>query len=165
LIIKVSQQNFLFYLAKITDTELADKLLEKYLDRSYVNYQTSEKITPLMYAAHSNNIYLVRKLIELGAKTASKDDLGKTALHYASVNASNQEPNAFEIVKLLIEANPALPNIKNTDKKGPGNPNYAINDEVRNYIRKRKTGWFTTRKVNTNKAKQAAGTRRRSRKY
>jgi ankyrin repeat protein len=138
-------------------------LLEKYLDRSFINYQKPDKTTALIHAAHRNNIYLVRKLIELGAKTAIKDEFGRTALHHASVQASKHEPNAFEIVKLLIEANPALPNIKNMSKKGPGNPLFATNKEVRNYIRSRKTGWFTKRKENTN-AKKVGG-KRKTRKH
>jgi ankyrin repeat protein len=135
-----------------------DKLLEKYLDRSIINNKAFE-VTPIIYAVHKNNIYLIRKLIELGAKTAIKDNFGRTALHHASVQASKGEPNAFEIVKLLIEANPALPNIRNLNKKGPGNPVFATKKEVRNYIRTRKTGWFTKRKENTN-AKKVGGTRR-----
>lgn len=164
-----NKTEFLFNIVLIKDVELLDKLIEKYFDRSKLNYQASGLKTPLIWATRANNIYLVKKLIELGAKTALKDDSGKTALHYASIKASKHEPNAFEIVKLLIEANPALPNIKNVDKRGPGNPYFATNKEVRNYIRSRKSGWFTKRKENTNKGKQTAGARksstRRSLKY
>jgi hypothetical protein len=59
---------------------------------------------------------------------------------------------AFDIVKKLIEANPALPNIKNTSRPksmGPGNPYYATDREVRAYIKSRKSGLFT-KKTNTN---------------
>lgn len=155
-----SKTEFLFNIGLIKDTELLDKLIEKYFDRSKLNYQATGLKTPLIYATYLNNIYLVKKLIELGAKTALKDTYGRTALHYASVNASKHEPDAFEIVKLLIEANPALPNIKNVDKRGPGNPHFAVNKEVRSYIRSRKSGWFTKRKENTNKGKQTAGVRK-----
>jgi len=155
---QVTKKHLLFHLASIKDSELVDKLLEKYLDRSIINNKAFE-VTPIIYAIHKNNIYLIKKLIELGAKTAIKDNFGRTALHHASVQASKEEPNAFEIVKLLIEANPALPNIKNANKKGPGNPVFATKKEVRNYIRTRKTGWFNKRKENTN-AKKVGGTRR-----
>ena len=152
-----SKTEFLFNIGLIKDTQLLDKLIEKYFDRSKLNYQAAGLKTPLIYATHLNNIYLVKKLIELGAKTALKDEFGQTALHYASVNASKHEPNAFEIVKLLIEVNPALPNIKNVDKRGPGNPHFAKNKEVRSYIRSRKTGWFTKRKENTNVTRRKGG--------
>ena len=157
---KTSKTEFLFNIGLIKDTDLLDKLIEKYFDRSKLNYQAAGLKTPLIYATYLNNIYLVKKLIQLGAKTALKDAYGQTALHYASVNASKHEPNAFEIVKLLIEANPALPDIKNVDKRGPGNPHFAVNKEVRSYIRSRKSGWFTKRKENTNKGKQTAGVRK-----
>lgn len=147
---------FLFNLIRVKDSTIINALVAKYYDKTRmdINRKDSQDKTPLILGAFLNNINFVQKLIELGAKTALKDARGKTALHYAAENASRHEANAFDIVKILIEANPALPNIKNNSKKGPGNPEYVKNAEVRNYIKTRKSRWFCSQKKNTNKNKQ-----------
>jgi len=152
----VNPVKFLFNLIRVKDSTIINALTAKYYDKTKMDINSKDSIgnkTPLILGTFLNNINLVKKLIELGAKTALKDARGKTALHYAAENASRHEANAFDIVKILIEANPALPNIKNNSKKGPGNPEYVKNAEVRNYIKTRKSRWFCSQKKNTNKNK------------
>jgi len=157
--IKINEPKFLFNLAFILDSPLVDRLFEKYYNPEYLNYANPN--TPTIFAIQQHNFYLAKKLVEKGAKTGFANNLGKTALHYAAINASElidaRKPVAFDLVKLLIDKNPALPNMKNKSKKGPANPNYVKNASVRNYIKSRKSTLFTKRK-NTN---SAGGTRKR----
>ena len=130
---------------------LIDRLLEKYYNPEYLNYVNN--FTPLIYAVRQENFYLAKKLVEKGAKTSFVDNDGKTVLHYAAIIASDlkgeEKAKAFDLVKLLVDKNPALPNMKNKSKKGPANPEYIKNATVRNYIKSRKSTLFTKRK-NTN---------------
>ena len=149
--IKVNEPKFLFNLAFILDMPLIDRLLEKYYNPEYLNYVNN--FTPLIYAVRQENFYLAKKLVEKGAKTSFVDNDGKTVLHYAAITASDlkgeEKAKAFDLVKLLVDKNPALPNMKNKSKKGPANPEYIKNATVRNYIKSRKSTLFTKRK-NTN---------------
>ena len=141
-------------LAELKNEELVAKIFDKYAGGLDVNRSVNKKNTPMILAAIFNNITLVKKLLSRNAKLASKDHLGRTALHYAAINASdltgNAKKQAFEIVQLLMETNPILPNIKNNSGKGPANPEYIKNASVREYIRSRKSSMFSKKPKNTN---------------
>jgi len=127
-----------------------------------INEQDLLKNTALNYAVIDNKLHLVKWLLSSKkAKTALKDDYGKTCLHYAVINTNDAtlRYNAFEIIKLLIAENPALPNIKDRSGAGPGNKKYAFNAEVRDYIKTRKSTVFS-RKKNTNRMKAGSYTKK-----
>ena len=126
----------------------------------------------LMIAVKHSNLYLVKELLKFPyLKTAYKNpDDGKTALHYAARisrklsgnddrTAITDEPE-HQILKLLIDRNPALTDIKNSSKKGPGNPDYVGHGFTRRYIKTRKSGLFSKKHVNTN---LVGGKRRKTR--
>lgn len=159
----------LFNYSTIKDPAFLAHLFEKYFKKEKINVlepYTSKSL--LMKAVIENNVALVDLLISNNAKTALKDTSGRTALHYAVINNSRMTGDdktvAFDIVKKLIEANPALPNIKNYSEPkpmGPGNPFYAKNPIVRSYIKSRKSGLFSKKK-NTNA--QKGGRRKKTKK-
>jgi hypothetical protein len=70
-------------------------------------------------------------------------------------DSGQKQKDAFEIIKLLIEANPALADIKDNRGRGPGNPFHAKNSEARAYIKSKKSTLFTKRE-NTNRGKLPA---------
>jgi ankyrin repeat protein len=110
----------------------------------------------------NNNIDAVSYLLSSGkVKTGLRDLDGRTCLHYAVFNTQNEAKaiNAYKIIKSLIEVNPALPNIKDYYKKGPGNPEYAVRTNIREYIKSRKSTLFR-KNPNTNKNKGVRHTRR-----
>ena len=57
--------------------------------------QTSNGMTPLMYAARYNKVEIVKLLLANGAKSNVKDDKGFTALKHAELS------NASETVEIL----------------------------------------------------------------
>ena len=159
----------LFNYANIKESAFLAHLFEKYFKKEKINaVDRYTNKTLLINAVIENNATLVDLLISNNAKTALKDTSGRTALHYAVINNSRMTGDdnkvAFDIVKKLIEANPALPNIKNYSEPkpmGPGNPFYAKNPIVRSYIKSRKSGLFSKKK-NTNA--QKGGRRKKTKK-
>lgn len=147
----------LFNYLNIKEPAFLAHLFSKYFNKARIN--DKEKYTDktlLIKAVNKNNEFLVDLLLSNNAKTGLRDNYGRTALHYAATNSSiftgKDKTVAFDIVKKLLEANPALPNIKNSSfpkSMGPGNPHYATDPEVRAYIKSRKSGFFT-KKANTN---------------
>lgn len=118
--------------------------------------------TALTYAVKNNKVHLVKWLLSSKkVKTALKDTYGKTCLHYAVVITNNAEfrKDAFEIIKLLIAENPALPDIKDNSGAGPANKKYALNAEVCDYIKTRKSTLFSSKK-NTNRMKAGSYTKK-----
>jgi ankyrin repeat protein len=159
--VNVNDTTFFFDLEKISDPVLMNKLFDKYVKMDKINTVDYDGDTPLINAVKSNNIIYVKKLLSTGkVLTAKRDNYGRTCLHYAVINSQNlpveQRATAFELVKLLIAENPALPNIKNYRQKGPGNPNFAINETVRDYVKTRKSTFFKKHQ-NTNKSKKSGG--------
>ncbi|KAK4141212.1 uncharacterized protein C8A04DRAFT_31186 [Dichotomopilus funicola] len=68
-----------------------------------ISYTTPKsRTTPLLLAAKSGTVAVVKMLIEAGAKVSTKDKLGHSALFYAS-RAGNTE-----LVELLLESRPAV---------------------------------------------------------
>ena len=130
-----------------------------------VNDVDTEQHTALMFAADKGNLPLVKLLLSSPKiLTARKDTDGNTALHYAVLYYNLEWPPSkdFPIVKLLIEANPALPDIKDNSGRGPGNRAYTFRiPEVRKYIKSRKSPFIGTRKINTNKTKGGKKSNRR----
>ncbi len=155
------------YVASITDKTMIDYILSIANTPMHINAvleitSAFKNYSPLMLAVKSRNLYLVSRLLEYPAlKTAyiNPDD-GKTALHYAAresrrVNGNNtrtalSSDPVHQILKLLIDRNPALTEIRNSAKKGPGNPAYVGYGFTRKYIKSRKSGMFGKKHQNTN---------------
>ena len=160
-------KKILFDMSTVFDPETIDMLFNTYVDLKNINdTENFTGLTPLAKAAKYNNIYLVKKLLNTGnALTTITDIKGKTCLHYAvdntTIYASDPEKyrTAFEIVKLLIAENPALPNIKDKNKKRPGSRKYAKVPEVSSYVKSRKSTFFK-RRPDTNRTKWLRATRR-----
>lgn len=141
----------------------------EYINAIYTVNDEFKNYSVLMLAVRYSNLYLVSRLLEFPyLKTAYKNPAdGKTALHYAAKESMNvpgnstikslSEAPAHQILKLLIDRNPALPEIKNSSQKGPGNPSYVGTGFTRTYIKSRKSGLFGKKHANTN---MAGGTRK-----
>jgi hypothetical protein len=148
------------FLSEAEFTSIKPEILSKFL--ANVNERDLQNNTALSYAVKRNNLNLVKYLLSSKkVHTAIKDDNGQTPLHYAVANTNNPAfyKEAFEIIRLLIEENPALPNIKDNSDKGPGNKEYALKSEIRQYIKSKKSSMFSKKK-NTNKMK--AGSKRKT---
>jgi serine/threonine protein kinase len=160
---KIESKDILFTFIDIDDYKLF-RNVSKYIDLSDKDYKKEDGSTALIQAVKQNKLEHVKVLLDINVKTAIHDNLGKTALHYAAINTSTlsgkNKDNAFDIVRLLVETNPKLPDIKDFSKPamGPGNPTYSTDPAVRKYIKDRKSGIFT-RKKNTNLKKGGRLTR------
>jgi len=125
------------------------------------------RASPLMIAAGSgalNNV--IRLLAYPNIKAALKNrDNGKTALHYvvqAAVpttgpmsQAEFQKTDWFQIVKRLLDKNPALADMKDENGHRPSSRVYTtLTGNTRHYLSKyiksRQSGWFTRKHKNTN---------------
>lgn len=62
------------------DTVARDAMLDEGMD---INRCGPEGITPLMLVAGEGDLVLTERLLELGAKTDVRDDVGRTVLHHA----------------------------------------------------------------------------------
>jgi len=80
-----------------------------YRDNS-INYQNEFGYTALYYAIESDNIHIIRLLIEKGADLNIVDKKGYTPLIYASCHFCN-----YEMTKLLIDNNANVNHIDNND--------------------------------------------------
>ena len=137
--------------------EILDKLLPMSNTATFINYKNTSGETPLIKAAKFKNYYMIDKLLEFPfLKTAHKDGLGKTVLHYMAVQSSltNSGVNSvvtpeLKIIEKLLERNPKLANIRNTYKRGPGNPKYIGERYTRKYIKSKKAPFYWPHK-NTN---------------
>lgn len=58
------------------------------IDKTQLNVQDQHGRTPLHYACMQNS-FLVKKLIDLGARCDIKDHVGRTPLHYAAIDGKN----------------------------------------------------------------------------
>lgn len=157
-------------LSFLTEAELGfvkPELIKALLQNA--NDVDTERRTALMFAAHKGNLPLVKLLLSSPKiLTVVKDSDGMTALHYAVMYYNLEWPPSedFPIVKLLIEANPALPDIKDNRDRGPGNRAYTHRiPEIRKYIKSRKSQLIGRRKINTNKAKGGKKSNRRTRRF
>jgi hypothetical protein len=155
-------QNILTFITKGTNNEVVDTLLAKFGGPQYINYVDSETEKSLLMHIASNisshldtPIYFVRKLLaDPQLKTAYRQpSTGKTALHILAETLSRWfDPwkrdfdlgyTHCEFLKLLIDRNPALVEIKDNTGRGPGNPAYvAPNGVIRRYIKSRKSSNF-----------------------
>jgi len=138
-----------------------DEYINAIYPRDYLDWKNN---SILMLAVKSKNLYLVSRLLEFPyLKTGYKNPTdGKTALHYAAIASyklsgnfirmSLSESPEHKILKLLIDRNPALTEIRNSQKKGPGNPAYVGYGFTRRYIKSRKSGMFSRKHNNTNLA-------------
>jgi len=154
--IPVNSYHFYHDLSAITDTSLLKILWDKYKNDTEINSKYYG-VSSLSNAANSANLELVKLFLSHPKiLTTAIDNEGKTCLHYAVMayvkSTGKKKEDALEIIKLLIEANPALPDIRDKNKKGPANPYYAKDSEARTYIKERKSTLFTKRK-NTNLGK------------
>jgi serine/threonine protein kinase len=144
----VTKNRLLFNISSLQDEELITKVLDKYMDASFINdYNEFLNSTPLINAVKSNNLAVVKKFIYIpNIKYSKQDKEGNTCLHYASAIASSRSGekgrNAFEIIKLLLEKYPALADIKNKNGFGPGNPKVATAPNIRAFIKGRKSTLF-----------------------
>ena len=162
-------KDILITLAKREKDTITETILARaptILTPTYVNYLDTEKQTPLIYASARANIYLVKILLDLPfTHTAQQNHLGKTALHYAASKSVEKPRDARiynEIIELLLRRNPALSEIRDNNKKGPGNKDYVGQHSfARITIKRSKAGMFRKHK-NTN---IVGGSRRRTRKY
>lgn len=68
------------------DLETVKKFIEYGTD---VN-ETSNGLTPLMFAARYNKVEILKVLLEKGADKKTKDDKGNTALKYAEFSKSQE---------------------------------------------------------------------------
>lgn len=154
--IPVNFDHFYYDLSAITDSGVLKILWDKYKNDSGINRKYYGR-SPLSNAAYLANLELVKLFLSHPTiLTTAKDNEGLTCLHYAVLtyvsSSGKKKEDALEIIKLLIEANPALPDMKDNKKRGPGNPYYAKDSEARTYIKERKSTLFTKRK-NTNVGK------------
>lgn len=137
--------------------EILDKLLPMSNTTAFINCKNTSGETPLIKAAKFKNYHMIDKLLEFPfLKTAHKDGLGKTVLHYMAVQSSltNSGVNSvvtpeLKIIEKLLERNPKLANIRNTYKRGPGNPKYIGERYTRKYIKSKKAPFYWPHK-NTN---------------
>jgi len=165
----VIPQNILTFITKYTNDEVIDTILAKFSAPQYINYvdPTTEKSLLMLIASSifyfsDTPIYFIRKLLaNPQLKTGYRQpSTGKTVLHFLAENTSkwfdgqrgwefNVKYPHCEFMKLLIDRNPALVEIKDNTDRGPGNPAYvAPNGTIRRYIKSRKS-WFALHK-NTN---------------
>ena len=165
----VIPQNILTFITKYTNDEVIDTILAKFSAPQYINYvdPTTEKSLLMLIASSifyfsDTPIYFIRKLLaNPQLKTGYRQpSTGKTVLHFLAENTSkwfdgqrgwefNVKYPHCEFMKLLIDKNPALVEIKDNTDRGPGNPAYvAPNGTIRRYIKSRKS-WFALHK-NTN---------------
>lgn len=79
------------------DLETVKKMIEFGSD---IN-QTSNGMTPLMYAARYNKVEIVRVLLDNGAKISLKDSKGFTALKHAELSNAT---DAAELIKTYKKA-------------------------------------------------------------
>lgn len=165
----VDKKRLLFTIASFHDEELITKLLDAYMDVSFINdYNKFLNATPLMHAAKHNNLAVVKKLVNVpNIKYSKQDNEGNTCLHWASKNASTnsgeKKRTAFEIIKLLLDKYAALADIKNKLGMGPANPKVATASNVRAFIKERKSTLFK-KNPNTEKNTRVGGRLRRKNK-
>lgn len=76
------------------DVEIVRKFIEYGADVD----ETSNGMTPLMYAARYNNVEIMKLLLSNGAEKSKKDEKGNTALKYAEMS------NATEAIAFLKES-------------------------------------------------------------
>jgi hypothetical protein len=134
---------------------------------SFSTVPKQHRASPLMLAAAAGALENVRRLLAYeNIKTALKYPItGKTALHYAVEMAVLRNPtqNAtlfqkterFQIIKLLLDKNPALADIQDAEGRRASSSLYTtISSNNRHYLRKylksRESGWFTRKHKNTN---------------
>ncbi|WP_461533668.1 ankyrin repeat domain-containing protein [Sinomicrobium sp.] len=72
--------------------------VKKLIELGHNVNETSEGLTPLMYAARYNKVEIIKVLIANGAKLTAKNEKGFTALKYAELS------NATEAMAVLQEA-------------------------------------------------------------
>ena len=182
----VIPQNILTLIRADTANMVIDTILAKFSASQYINYvdPTTEK-SLLMHLAtnkdylystrNPSTIYFIAKIIaHPQLKTAYRQpSTGKTALHFLGETMNkvlggtqknySEYPLTFRFIKMLIDRNPALVDMKDNTGRGPGNPAYVdIHGPTRGYIKSRKL-WFGTHK-NTNQAggKRAKSTRKKA---
>lgn len=145
----------------IRDSVVRDFVNKCVKDPFYILHQVNGAnkfgITLLMNACRSNDLESVEKLAQMALlKLAKKDNLGNTCLHYACQKATNskgsERADAIKIINILIGTNPALPDIKNNNNMGPGNPK-LVDREIYALIKAKKSSIFGAKKHNTNKNK------------
>jgi ankyrin repeat protein len=149
--------NVFTYIGYVSTEEIVDYLLG-FADSDKINYIDNGGNSILMLAINSRNLYLIDKLLDLPyLKTAHQRQDGKTALHLLATDANywrshnSMVETYLRLIKKLLDKNPALANIKNTNGRGPGNPKYVEpNGKVRKYIKSRKS-WMWNPHKNTNK--------------
>jgi ankyrin repeat protein len=71
-----------------------------------VNQSNPAGLTPLMGAAHIGSVQLITLLLKAGADANAKTENSLSALIYAMANQNN--PNRFEAVSALLEADPPI---------------------------------------------------------
>jgi len=165
----VTKNRLLFNISSIQDEELITKVLDKYMDVSFINdYNAFLNATPLINAVKYNNLTLVKKLVIVPSiKYSKQDNTGNTCLHHASILASTSSGErqriAFEIIKLLLDNYVALADIKNKEGMGPANPKIATAPNVRTFIKERKSTLFK-KNPNAEKTTRVGGRLRRKNK-
>lgn len=111
----------LHYALSIGNAEIVRMLLKNGANVSAAaknkdSFNSSNEITPLMLAIlTSQNFLAIKELLDGGANTNEKDNLGNEALHYAA-----RKRHSSKIVKLLLEAG-ADPSVENLNGETPTN--------------------------------------------
>jgi hypothetical protein len=99
----------IFVLIDAGDTDAIDAYLEKNPNQLEATrkYKSDRRVTPLLYAAITQNYDMAKYLLEKGANVDAQNNYKETALHYA-ISFGNEK-----LIKLLIDNN-ARSDLKNT---------------------------------------------------
>jgi len=127
-----------------TYADLHANIIHKYGDVSLINRVNSNGETPLFIASINANLAAVRAFVDIpGILYSTQTDQGNTCLHAVTQNCIFDNRECKDIIELLLSKYPALADIKNNAKQGPGNPKWVRDARIRTLVKNKKSGWIT----------------------
>jgi len=128
---------------KSYDEKIHSTIIEKYADKKRINLEDVKGNTPLMIAARDGNLSAVKAFIKVPGIIFSKQNKeGNTALHLATGSHKTDKKIYKDIIRELIQAYPALADIKNLEGQGPGNPKWVWENNYRPLVKPSKSTLF-----------------------